>query len=760
MPNWDDPSKVISTIRAGDEAEFDRGLNRALINKAANNEPLMDEDEAERIGMKIHNRWGELMITLANVARQFLTNFTSQDTYFTVSVPKAPEDIRSDMGGFITEKINYLMKDGVRQMEYFMVHFSKWKAVACHGIGPMLWEDKYNWVPRYVAIEDLRIPTDTELSFRNLVWFAVRVAYTPGELSRKAFSNVDSKWKWNKPAVTELLKKVEECNFTMAENNYNWETQPEKFEELRRQNAGYWSGDAMPTISLWHFYSEDENKKWTLKIVPDMDSYGTGSESADDFVCETTGPIADSWRQILHCNFGDLNNKAPMMYQAVRSVGFANFEPCYWKDFTQCRYLQHVLDQFNILLRVTDPVDKARAQIQSFQNLAVLKPGVSLVPAAERWEVDPKLPESAMAQMKQLQAEASTAYTQSVDNGNKREQTAFETGVKVQQNTAMLNGIMLLAKAFEKTASQEICRRFCLDGTDDPDAIEFQKEFQDEGYPKEWLDVKKWRVEINMPLGSGNPTMAMVEAQNIMQLAPLADPSAQQEMHHDAAVQMIGTARAKKFFSGKQKPVSDANSAAAAGFNTMMLGLPPQIPAGLNAIQQIQTLFMMAGGYVSKIEQTTKVPTPSELIGLKNVASYIGKLVMGMKGDKGNEVLFKEFGHDLSQLNNEIKKMEQQLNAQMQKQQQQQSDPEAQAKIAAIGQTAAAKIRAKNAETVQKLKAKDAAEKQKLVHKNEGFIAQQKRDDVKTVFEAARSSAKSLDKGRSAHAKLKSESEK
>src|SRR5712675_555471 len=165
MPDWKTPDKVLSTIRASDDAEFGRGENRTLINKAANNEPLMPEDEAERIGMKIYNRWGEFMITLANASRQFLTNFTSQDTYFTVSVPKAPEELRADMGGFITETINELMKDGTRQMEYFMVHFSKWKAVASHGIAPMMWEDRYNWVPRYVAIEDLRVATDTELSF-------------------------------------------------------------------------------------------------------------------------------------------------------------------------------------------------------------------------------------------------------------------------------------------------------------------------------------------------------------------------------------------------------------------------------------------------------------------------------------------------------------------------------------------------------------------------------------------------------------------
>jgi hypothetical protein len=744
MSDWSKASKCLDTIRAGDTVEYDRGKNRVLINKAANNEPLMPDDEAERIGMKIYNRWGEFMITLANAARQFLTNFTSQDTYFTVSVPKAPEEIRADIGGFITETINELMKDGSRQMEYFMVHFSKWKAVAAHGIGPMMWDDAYSWVPRTVAIEDLRIATDTELSFRNLTWFAIRIPYTPGELSRKAFSKVKGKWKWNTDAVASLLKNVEECNTTMASNNYNWDSEPEKFEELRKQNAGYWDGDAMPTINLWHFYFQNEKKKWELKVVPDIASGFSNPDSEDDFVCQSEGAIADSWRQILHVQFGDLNNKAPLMYHSVRSLGFALFEPCYWTDFTRCRLLQHTLDQFNILLRVTDPVDKARAQIQVFQNLGVVKPGVSFVPNNERWQVDANLVDGMMAQTKQLQSEMSTAYTQSLDNGTSREQTAFETGVKVQQNNAMLSGIMLLAKAFEKTACQEICRRFCLENSDDEDVIAFQKMFKKEGYDKAWLDVSKWRVEINMPLGGGNPTMAMVEAQNCLQLRPMLDPTAQSAALHDAAVQMVGTRRAKEWVKATTQKVSDAAAAAAAAFPAMMLGLPPQIPEGLNPIQQIQTLFGYSGGYIARIEQTTKVPTPMELSGLKNVAAYLGKLVGGMKGDTGNEPLFKQFSHELSQLNNEIKKLQVAMQQQMAKQNGNGNGmaAETQAKIQAIQATTAAKLQGKQAETAQKIHQKELADIQKRRHKDTNLTRTEQRKDVAAIAEMGRQKAK------------------
>lgn len=756
MPDWSSAQKVLETVRNGDDVAFRRGENRVLVNKMANNDPLMPPDEADRIGMKIYNRWGEGMIALANAARQFMMNFTSQDTYFNASCPSAPEEIRADMGGFVTEKLSSLMKDGPRQMDYFTVHFSKWKSVAAHGIGPMLWEDRYNWIPRTVAIEDLRIPTDVEVSFRNLEWFAVRVAYTPGELSRKAFAKAKSKFKWNTSAVASILENVKECNTTMAENNYDWQTCPEKFEELRKQNAGYWSGDAMPTINLWHFYYQDENKKWSLKIVPDRNASFVDSSADDEFICEYQGPMADSWRHILHVNFGDLNNKAPLMYHSVRSLGFALYEPCYWTDFTRGRFLQHTLDQFNILLTVSDPIDKARAQIQTFQNLSVLKPGIGMVKAADRWQVDAELPNNALAQLKQLQGEASTAYTQSTDTGTAREQTAFETGVKVQQNTAMLNGIMALAKAFEKTASQEIFRRFCLDGTDDEDAIQFQKDFLAAGYPKEWLNVAKWKIEINVPLGSGNPTMAMVEAQNMLQLAPLADPSSQQEMHHDAAVQMIGTARAKRFFSSKQKPVSVAANAAANAFPLMMLGLPPQIPEGLNPIQQIQTLLGLSGGYIAQIEQSKSTATPKELQGLQNVSAYIGKLVQGMSGDKANKKLFAEFGHDLSQLNNEIKKLQQNLAAQMQSAQTSQNKSKVTESLnykdapddikrqieqqAGLQPSTQPQTDPKTLKTQQALVAKEVSHNQNMAHKNEAFKSEQGRKDLSTVMEAGRKS--------------------
>jgi hypothetical protein len=220
----------------------------------------------------------------------------------------------------------------------------------------------------------------------------------------------------------------------------------------------------------------------------------------------------------------------------------------------------------------------------------------------------------------------------------------------------------------------------------------------------------------------------------------MLDPEAQAEALHDAAVQMVGAKRAKRWIKTGKNTISTASNAAANAFPLLMLGLPPQIPEGLNPIQQIQTLFGLAGGYIAGIERTTKVPSVKELQGLQNVAAYLIKLVTGMRGDKGNEAAYKEFAHDLSQLNNEIKKLGVALASQMQKNQAQNGNGAEAAKVQSIVETTKAKIAAKQAETAQKLRSKELADRQKARHKDQSLVREEQRKDVRAVTDSARAS--------------------
>ncbi len=437
-----------------------RQSNRVKITDAANCVPPLSEQEAREMGIRINVSWGELAVLISHARRQYMSAFMSNQYFFKVELPYAPAEHQGDWEAFITAEINKPMRNS---LPYFELGRSKWASVVTQGVGPQVWFHQDGWKPRYVAMSDLRIATDTTLDFENLGWFAVRRNYTPFELVNEVFNGKKNN-RWDKKAAAQILSNYKQLNYTNATNNYDWNNSPEKFAELIKQNGGFYSADAMPTIPLWHFYFEDntddDNSGWFMVIVPET-GVVRGSET-QKFLWDSDKPVAKRLQHLLHCQFGDLTTDAPFKYHSVRSLGFMLLEPTFYTNLTRCRLLQHIHDNFNIWLRTNDPSDKARAQVQEFSNLGVLKTGVSVVPANERHQIDAGLVEMGMAQLKQLMQEASSSYTQSTDTGTQREQTAFETNVKMQQVNAMLGGLLTTAFKYESYAYKEIARRFCM----------------------------------------------------------------------------------------------------------------------------------------------------------------------------------------------------------------------------------------------------------------------------------------------------------
>lgn len=741
--NFSTSSRVLATIRAGDTAEWERGSNRVKINNAANCAPPVDAETAKRIGLKINVNWGELMTLLSQARRIYRTAFFSSLNFFQVKIPKAPSDYQSEWESFITAEINKNLR---RSLKYFELHESRWASVVCHGIGPMCWYDPYSWCPEYVAIEDLRIPTDTTLDHQNLDWWAVRKPYTPMELWKAVFGRSGSTWNksagarvfkdyWDKNGIADILRNYKNINYDYAPNAYDWETTPEKFAELFKQDGGWFTSDAMPAIPLWHFYFLDNTipreEGIYMCIVPDTGAIrGT---PPDDFLYRSKDPIAKKRERVLHCQYGDLSNKAPFLHHSVRSLGFALMEPTFYSNLTKCRMLQHIHDNFNIWLRSNDPVDKARAQVQEFGNLGIVRPGLEIMTQDKRHQIDGNLLEFGMAQLKQLQQEASAAYTQSTDTGTKREQTAFETSVKVQQVNAMMSGLLLKAFKYETYAYREICRRHCLFDSDDDDVKEFQKSCEEANIPRKWLDVRLWEIEPVTPLGMGNPTVAQAAAQQLLGILPLLDPTAQQEAKHEIVLTITGDPRKAARWAplGKGRGITDAQRDAQLAFGTLMQGVPIAPREGLSAIDQFEAMLPLLAGKVVACEKKG-VASADEAAGLQEVSMYLEKLVQQLAQNPQEKQRVKQYGDTLGKLNNQIKAL-----VQRGQEQAQQGNgngglsPEQEAKIHAIMATTAAKVHA--GQVKDQTKAKQNQEK---------FVREERRKDASAFAEIQRGNIK------------------
>lgn len=730
--NWKTPQAVVDTIRAGDEVEQVRGLNRVKINDTANGVPPLTDEEAEKMHLHVNCNFNEMAVLFAHARRQYVNAFMRPSRFFHVTIPSAPVEYQLEWEQFITHFINRKMK---KSRPYFYLKQNQFASLVAHGIGTQMWWNRDSWLSCYIAVEDLRVPTDSEISTDNWEWFAIRKLYTEGQLGDAVFGQYSDK-SWNKKVISKILKAYHNKNFEA--NEYDWVSAPEKMAEYNKQNLGYYSSDAVPTIPLWNFYfrqrDKQRNQRWSLRVVPDLGVQGV--EGTDiEFLAQK-----DTWAtdigQILHVQYGDLNNKTPHLYHSVRSLGFLLMEPTFWSNMLNCRFLQHVFESFNIWLRVSNPSDKQRPQKVEMYDQAVIPEGVTVIPQQERHQIDAKLVEAAKGYMRQLQSEAAASYTQQPDNGTAREQTAYETAVKMAQVNAMMSGLLLVAFFQETFAYNEICRRFCLKGTRDPDAKKFQEKAKELGIPPAYLDVDLWDVEPEIPLGAGQPVMEIAQAGQLMANREKYPPTAQQEILHDFTAAVTGNfQRADRLVPlGDKPPVSNATQNAVAQFGALMQGVPVPDAEEYNPIDQIEAFLGMLGTKIAQIEKTTNMATPEQLQGMANVADHIRKLIARLAQNPQEKQRVRQYMDQLGGLENMLKAFAQRLQEQQKQQQGQNGDN-------GKGAETAAKIRSQMFLAESNARVKEAKAAQGMRHKEQSFQSDQARKDASTLGEMTRKNA-------------------
>lgn len=720
--------------------EWKRGKNRSKITTAANGAPPLDADVAKKLGIAINTNWGELATLLAHARRQYYNSFLQGTRYFRIKIPNAPEQIRASYENIITEKINKPLK---KNKTFFHLHQYRWTDVVVHGVASVMWPNRHCWKPQFVAREDLRIPTDTTTDFENLSWFGNRKLYTIGELVSAVWDDEDPDNGWSKEDVAAILKNYKEVNYDSPQTYIMWDSEPEKLAELVKQNMGYYESDAVPKIPIWIFCFQDTDGKWYKRAIPDTPAIRGASKEPDKFLYKTEESCADNLPELLQCQFGDLSFKTPFMFHSVRSLGFELLEPTYWSNLTSCRFLQHVHDNFNRWIQVTDPATKERAQNIEWQGPTVRVPaGVSILNQQQRHQVDPEMVEAAMSRLKQLMQESSASYTQDTDTGTKKEQTAFETGVKVQQVNSMLSGLMLVAQTVEVFLYQEISRRFCLRDSEDKDVRKFQEQVINRaGIPRKWINVDQWEIEVDAPLGAGNPTLEQVEAQKAIDLSSLANPTAKQEMLHDAFTVFFGAKRANRWVPMTAQPrVTEAKAQAQSDFASLMWGIEVAIRDELNPQEQIDVLLNSLAQMVNKITKAQGgTPTPEILQGLANVSQHVKELIQIAAQNPQNKQFVRAVSDALGRLDNELKAFAQRLQERQKKAMQEQlkaqnGEGERAAKARGMLMESGTKSRISSQESQQKMQIKQAE-----------FLADQQRANLKLAGELERNRLKGIE---------------
>jgi len=329
----------------------------------------------------------------------------------------------------------------------------------------------------------------------------------------------------------------------------------------------------------------------------------------------------------------------------------------------------------------------------------IIPEGLEFIKAQDRWQPPVGFAESVMMLNWQTMARNSSSFSQSLDVGEQGQtkqhrETATKTMQRAQSSATLITSMMTQAYTYESFRHKEICRRFCIKNSRDPDVRKFRVNCLKEGIPEEALNVDCWDITPNKVMGGGNKMLQVAMADKLFQMRQVLDPSAQKVIDRIYIVANSDNYDLAQELVPEVKQISHATLDAQRSAGTLLAGLPVGIEEGINHIDYVEALLADMGIVVQKAMAQGGVASPDTLFGLQNMAGHIQAHIQIMAQNPEEKPRVKQYGDALGQLMNQVKAMTQRVQEAMQKQQQgngQQIDPKDKAKIAGMMITAQAK---------------------------------------------------------------------
>lgn len=723
-----DAASVTNVIQPMQNIERLRANDRAKIDALFNGKRPYSEEEVKKFNIQINVNWGTGKRVMRDANTQLNSALLHPGTLFTCAPEKGQVDKRDAWGQIFTTNIHKPLQRGhTGQRVYFTIK-SRNASICMHGIGALLWTTNFKWMPRFVPMEDLLIPTGTYCDFGNLRYFAVNEYLTPGELVDMAMGD-NAHPGWNRKMVEGILDSMRE-QFSESFPS-TWRDQPEELEQIFKGNHGYYYSDAVPKIrARWFFYQEvDKPNKWYRCMIL-REAYGDVKPDEAFLFDGTDRPFANNISEILAVQYGDNNLVPRLKFHDVRGLGVDLFGPVETLNRLQCQLVQSTFEHLLMYFRIQDPNDRDRLKQIVLSQYGVLPEGLNIVPRQDRHQIDPNLVDNAMNQMRQYMQESSSSYVQNIQDGTNKEMTAREATIKLNQATVMVSSMLQSLYLQEGFYYEEIVRRFCNKASSDPDVKKFQSDCIKAGIPEALVyDHTVWKVTPERVLGGGDQSQAQIEAGWLWDNAPAFDPSVQPTLRRMAVGAILRDPNKAALLVPLAKPeATDGTMAAEDVFGTLMQGQQCSLRKGIDQIGYVETLIKMAASVVQRISSTGNVGTQQELIGLGTVLQNIQVHIQVIAQDKRNNQLVKQMGDAMGQLANALKGFMQRLSEQQQQQ----------AELSQIDPAAEAKARA----TLQMATVKSQIAQQTAAQKNaiavQKFQSEQQRANLKTASDLQR----------------------
>lgn len=757
--------EVVFDMRLADEP---RAADRATILKLYNGNPPFDEATAEENNIQINSNDLEGVNIISNARRQWNNAFLKPSNFFTARPDVGPPHKRTAWSYSFTRNANRPLKRHRRMVGQVRATGAN---TLLFGAGPSTWRDRRSVIPNPIAMGSLMIPSETEIDdFDNLSYFAIFREYTVAQLYEMTHGpRVDPGW--NMKLVEAQMDYLAD-QLRKSPNSLAYQYMPERFEELIKQDKGYFGSDAVPTCDVWDFYfrEAEDGKGWYRRVILDWSSgedlssfskNGTRPTSRnkigeDTHFLYTSGKrkYSNCLSEILHCQFGDCSAYAPFKYHSIRSLGWMLWGVCDLQNRLHCKFNEAVFEQLMWFFQTAGNQDLIRLKKANFEHMGIIPQGIRFLTPQERYTPNAGLVQMAFARNKQLMAESSTSYTQDYERGTTSEaRTATETMAIVNSSQALTSGILEMAYTYEKFKYREMVRRLCLKNSPDPMARDFRLACLKDGIPEDMLDVEKWEIEPERVIGGGNKTVQMATIGFLNSIRKNLPPDGQRIVDHmsvEAAIEQPDLAEEMAPLS-ENRPISQSTMDAQLATERIMRGLQFAAPKDAVFEDFVATWMHDLGTIIKQVMQRGGMAAPDELQGLANLGQHIGQFLDTMATNEDDAEKVKQYQDAFGQLMNHVKGLAQRLQQSQQQEGQPGGNGEAESEQAKTmakiqGQLMIAKAKADNTREshAQKTQQKQVSWEKGEVRKDQQLVADIQREGTKTRHELMAERLKTL----------------
>lgn len=666
-------------------SDFRRGQNRARIANLANGLPPYSEQEVEENGINVNISDLTHTRLLHDARSQYHNNLLKPGLYARAKTDAGPVHKRAARSAVVTKEWNKVMKGSIPYYESKRASFGN---LVLHGISPGVWEDEDSWCPVPLGVEDVLLPGETLLGFKNLPFFVFRRSFTGIELE-KLTQREKRDPGWNMPFVKRIMEWLNAQASQLRSLNWPDVWAPEKIaERMKTEAGGTLAGDRAPKIDVFDIYAYDDSgsqEGWVRRIIldswsePVFDTAGKVSTTRKEGVMgETDGflftsknrKVARHWREVVKFQFADLSAVFPARYHSVRGLGWMLYSACHLGTRLRCKFYESVLEALMMLFEVESQDDVQNALKLNLVNRGFIDKTIRPVKAADRWQVNAGLVELGLRDNAQVISENSSAWVQNRDFSQDRTQkTRYQVMAELQAATGLVGAAMAHASEYERIEMREIFRRFCKRNSRDPEVRMFRAACLKQDVPEYMLnDPDAWETDIERIMGGGNKTLEMQIADWLMQYRPAFDPEAQREILRRSTLAYTDAATALSLVPENPVQITSSVREAEHIASDLMNGINVEPLAGENQIEVIETLLRILTQKITEGNQQGGMVAPNVLQGLQAIAQHVAQRIGIIAEDPAEKPRVKMYGDLLGKIANHLKAFQQRLQEAMQKQ--------------------------------------------------------------------------------------------